>query len=356
MTSDWFAEIRAQGVRRVAAALGLSVHERPAHGIGPCPACGAERRHPRHGDRRLAVGVRPDNQGWRCMECDAHGDALTLAALVVTGSARPAAWGEVRARCAAEGLCEPDPHAEASTGPRRPRLVAPASIVPGPPRRPPRAEVLRLWLQCTRVADDAEVSAWLQSRGLNPADVEDRNLARALPAGVEVPHWAWGPGGSWSESGRRCIMPMFDAAGALVSLRARAIREVEGPKALAPAGFEVRGLELADALSRRLLEGAPLGDGSSAADLVKRVGVMICEGEPTFLAAATLWSDADEDAPAVLGIVAGSWTDEIAARIPTGTRVVLDVDADAAGDKYVAQIAATLAARCDLRDARRVAV
>jgi DNA primase len=44
----------------------------------------------------------------------------------------------------------------------------------------------------------------------------------------------------------------------------------------------------------------------------------------------------------VLGIVSGSWTDELAQRVPAGTRVLIRTDADAAGDKYARRIAETL--------------
>ena len=66
-------------------------------------------------------------------------------------------------------------------------------------------------------------------------------------------------------------------------------------------------------------------------------------------------SDGAEDVPAVFGIVAGSWTPEIAARVPTRTRVVICTHDDPAGDRYAAQIAETLRERCpELRRLRPV--
>jgi hypothetical protein len=351
--ASWFGDVKAHGVRRVAAAFGLTVHDRPGHGIGPCPACGAPTRHPKHKDKRGALGLTADGQGWHCHQCEATGDAVTLAALIVTGEARPREWAEVRRRCAAEGLCDGVPGDDARPAPRvRPPLPPPA---PAAPRRPPAGEVLALWNACARVTADAEVSAWLRSRGLNPSDVEDRDLARALPAGANVPKWAWGPDGAWTTSGHRCLVPLYDENGALTSLRARAIRDVQGRKSIAPARHETRGLVFADALARRLLERSRLGDGRLAAEAMRRASVIVSEGEPAFLAAASCSSDADEDAPAVFGIEAGAWTPEIASRIPDGTRVILDVDDDAAGDKYANAVADTLINRCDVRDARKAA-
>jgi len=48
--------------------------------------------------------------------------------------------------------------------------------------------------------------------------------------------------------------------------------------------------------------------------------------------------DAAESAPAVFGIISGNWSQEIADRVPSGTAVYLRQHADAAGDKYTAQI------------------
>ena len=52
---------------------------------------------------------------------------------------------------------------------------------------------------------------------------------------------------------------------------------------------------------------------------------------------------------AVLGIVAGSLTRDLAARIPDGAPVLFDRHPDAAGDAYAAAAHELLGARCDLR-------
>lgn len=344
----WFSDVNAQGVRRVAAALDMQVADKRSSGIGPCPCCNAEKRHPRRHDRRLSIGVRPDDQGWRCHECDAHGDPVGLLAAVVTGSVRPDGWAGVRRRGAEVGLCDLDERDDRPFVQRRPRQPPPASAPVA--ERAPAAELAALWTACRPVLDDKVVANWLRFRGLDPATVEDRDLARALPRDAALPPWASGPGGDWRTSGRLCLFAMYDHDGRLMSLRARGVRDDINPKALAPAGFAVAGLVLADVLGRRLLAG-----DADAAQLVRRAGVIVAEGEPAFLAAAGVFSDADEFAPAVLGIVAGSWTDEIASRIPNDTRVTVDVDADPTGDKYAMAIADTLIDRCDVRDARQVA-
>lgn len=100
MNGDWFSQVRAHAVTAVGVAFGLT--KTRGRGLSPCPACSAGKRHPSRGDQRGAVGVRGDELGWRCHECDTSGDAVTLAALVVTGTANPfpQRWPEVQQACA----------------------------------------------------------------------------------------------------------------------------------------------------------------------------------------------------------------------------------------------------------------
>lgn len=348
MNGDWFSELRAHAVTAVGVAFGLTkTHGR---GLSPCPACGAGMRHPRRGDKRGAVGVRSDELGWRCHECNASGDAVTLAALVATGSANPNVqrWSEVRAACAQRGLCSGDSRRE----PLTPRVAAlrTESFGGSPPRRPPSAEVAALWAACHPASGDRPASAWLRERALNPADVEAFDLARVLPVSIRAPSWASFRGRPWPETTHRLLVPLFDASGTMRSIHARAlVPATPADKAASPAGAEIRGLVMADALGQRLLAGLQLGDGRPAAELVRKAGVWIAEGVPDFLTLASAWGDADEAAPAVFGVIAGSWSSEIAARMPDGCTVVIATHADDAGGRYAVRIADTLGERVSLR-------
>jgi hypothetical protein len=87
-----------------------------------------------------------------------------------------------------------------------------------------------------------------------------------------------------------------------------------------------------------MLSGELLGDGNPAADLLREVGVWIVEAPVAWLRAAAERSDADEQAPAVLGLPsAESWTQALAERIPDGCRVTL-----ATGPLAEGRIGATL--------------
>ena len=71
--------------------------------------------------------------------------------------------------------------------------------------------------------------------------------------------------------------------------------------------------------------------------------IVIAEGVPDFLVWATKYSDANEDAPVVLGVIAGSWTDALAARVPRSATIYIRTHRDAAGIKYADAICESLA-------------
>ena len=331
-TADWCHVTRNHGVAAVAESFGLSIARRT---LRPCPSCNAEQRGST--DKRGPVGVTSDGLGWRCHRCDAHGDAVTLAAWIVCGDPQPTAtgWRTVREHLATAGFCDPEAGSRAARTPRplRPR---PAPPTPTPPARPPLDEVAALWDACIPVCNDAEAVAWLRARHLDPCRCED--LARVLPEGVHLPEWARYRGAPWIDT-HRLVIPMHDERGQVVSLHARSLRlDCDGKhKAASPTGYEVRGLVMAEP-----------GGGSMLACTWQAAEVWIVEGAPDFLTLSTYYSDANEDAPAVLGIVAGSWQPELAARIPDHVRVVIATHEDDAGNKYAERIAETLRGRVEL--------
>jgi hypothetical protein len=359
--SNWIEHVRAAGVAAAAQALGMNVGR---HGdLAPCPACAAEKREAR--GWRGPVGMTPDGAGWRCHRCGAGGDALALVA-VARLDALPApgdrdAWAALRRVCQDLGLCS-----DVST-PRHPvrRNERADGSKPGRANpRPPAAEVAELWAACHAVTSDANVAGWLDSRKLAPALVARTDDARALPAG-RLPDWARCCGRPWS-AGWRCILPAFDATGALVTLRARWTGAGAAPNgvkaAAASAGPGSAGAAvLACSLGRKMLQTAAIPKASPPGHAPTLV---VAEGEPDWLswrASVAARGETAEDArephraapPAlVLGVWAGAWTADIAARIPDGTRVVVATDADPAGDKYAALIHRTLRGRCDVRRLR----
>jgi CHC2-type zinc finger protein len=236
------------------------------------------------------------------------------------------------------------------------RAVIPR-MPPAPPKRHPHEEIAAFWNQCAPVTEDVEVSGYLRKRCIDPATVEERDLARAVPKTGGLPWWARYCGRAWNDARQqfRLVVKMFAATGRLESVHARALypQEPKGrDKAAAVAGASLKGLVMADALGQRMLEASALGDGSPASQLVASCGLWVMEGTPDFLTRATDFSEAAEDAPAVLAIFTGCWTEQIAARVPHGTVVAIDTHADAAGDRFAQLIADSLAGRCRLKRSR----
>jgi hypothetical protein len=366
--SSWIDAAKTVPVEQVAPTLGLSVRGRS---FGPCPACNADRRG--GSDRRHPCGY---GKGWGCFPCGAKGDALDLAAWRVGGARlrdlTPERKAEVRAWYAGQGWCDPAPGATGApvAVPRRAPVVKPER----PPEYPPEAEVAALWAACSPL-DTASIRdpavPWLEGcekpgRGLDCRALGALDLARLLPLDPEAYPWpSWIPwlGMDRSEWLRvyRLAVPMYDHRGGLRALRFRAVTHVREPspeggmrwrdlevkagkKALAASGMTTSGLVLADpvgvALLRGELEGLPW-DG----------WVSVCEGEPDLWTCSTaMRRGKPDDAPtwATLGVVSGSWTDDLAARVPSGARVVVHTHADPRGNEYAERIRRSLAGRCEV--------
>lgn len=347
-TATWIETVRTFPVGDLAGALHLKVSPPTGTSGGAiygCPVCGAECRHTRSRDRRGAIGIRADGLGWRCFQCEAGGDGLDLVARVLRGGRYRDLLGveraDVRAWCLSQAGMR---SVTASMARQRP---VPATRGDVPPTYPRLEEVAALWASCIRADGDEQVADYLIHRRLHPGRVADRGLARALPSKSTLPSWANCGGRPWTATGHRLIVPMRDERGAIRSVLARSVglAAPSARKSLAPAGYQRAGLVLACPLGANLLAaGSPPSWWPTDCDLC----VVIAEGEIDTLAWATQWSDAAECAPATFGIVSGSWTSAVAARLPQGVRVVIATDSDEQGDHYAAAIATTLAHRATL--------
>lgn len=345
---SWLEDARLRTVAEVVANLDSFELDANGAAFGPCPACDVDRRNSpdRRADPRGRCVVL-SNGGWKCYSngsdgCGAQGDALSLVVWALTGWSQRELhgaddWSPVRSWYAARGWCAPE--LGAPPPPRVKPRPAPPPAEEKPP--PPAEEVATLWAACGPVTADGEVSAWLRSRSLDPGAVEALDLARALPVSARQPGWARIGDHAWAEAGYRCILPAWNHRGELATLRARSCTGRE-PKDLAPLGYSMRGCVLAERLGRQLLTdgGAPDWWPPDAP-----LRMVIAEGAPDFLTWATERAD-DPYGPAVLGLWAGAWTPEIAARVPDGAAVVVWTDDNDAGHRYADGVRSTLTPRC----------
>lgn len=326
-------DLDALGVVDVAHAMGLAVSAGGgAMAFGPCPACGQETRHRKSNDKRPAVGVRRDDRGWRCHQCDQSGNAVQLAAWVLLGDVP--GKGDPRWRQVIEHLSGITPHGTACPEGHGPGTGDPRA---SDPRYPAPEQARALWAASQPACDSPAFRAWLDHRpGIRGELVTDYDLARVSPSPSPVPWAQWAAGD--------LVVPIYDAAGERRSFRFRRLgggdKRDRLPWIKDGEGYHVGGLVYADPLAVGMLCGHP-----AARQLVAAAGLVIVEGLPAFLAWATRWSDADPEPMAVIGIGSGAWTQAHAARIPDGARVVIDTDHDAAGEAYRQNIKATLQAR-----------
>lgn len=231
---------------------------------------------------------------------------------------------------------------------RAPRFAKPTALTRSEAgttlARPPQHEVAALWAVSLPVDADADCASWFAHRFGRAAawsiqQTELWDLARVIPAGFRLPRWARLRGAPWPHTGHRIIFRLWDHTGHAVSLRARSTDTTVAPKSLAPAGFTVKGLVLADPLAQQLL-------GGVCPTWWQPRQVIVAEGEPDWLLWALRQCETDEQGPAVIGIESGAWSTQIAARIPTGASVVIRTHHDEPGERYAQQIAASLQRRC----------
>ena len=298
-------------------------------------------RCPWHAERSPSCSVRVARDGTiavRCFGCDATGDALALVA-VARGLDVRHDFRAVLAEAAelAGVTLETDERAGAAER-REPRPVPP----PPPRPYPPAGELEALLAACGPCARDVEVSAWLRGRGIEPRDVDRYGLAFALPRGARAPWWARFKGGReaaepWASTGHRLVVPMVDHEGEVRSVRVRAVVATADPKTLPPSGFRASGLVAACPLARLVLQVGAWPQG------VER-RIVVAEGEPDWLT----WATRGEGPRtlAAVGVTSGSWSPDLADRIPDGSNVILRTDRDDAGDRYAAELARSLAGRC----------
>ena len=319
--------------RDLCTALGLGVERKDRlH-----QAAGWTVRCPVHGGVSCSVTRAADGLvRVKCFGCDFSGNALHLVAAARGLSTRTGFKDVLRE--AAEIANRYDLIEELESGEKRERPAPPPLPVKAPePERtyPPIVEVSALLASCVLPSEDAEVAAWLQSRGIDPQATDGAEVAYALPPDAIVPSWARYQRKPWTETGHRLIFPVYDADGVLRSVRAGRVIESDTPKRLPPGGHKASGLVLACSLAIATLCGTFVA-----------ARVVISEGEPDFLSWAT---KTGIEAFARFGILSGSWNDAFADKIQDGALVVVRTDNDLAGDKYAELIIKSLRGRCDVR-------
>lgn len=287
-------------------------------------------RCPWHDERTPSCSIRRGSDGTvaiRCHGCGATGDALNLIAAVHGLTLRGDDFRQVLIVGAEMGGLHSLVR-ELETGEAPRERPAPVPRPAPEPERDYPADARAFWDTCSPTAEVPEVAAWLASRGIDPELVDAGGLARGISQGATVAPWGAYRGLSWSETGHRLILPVYDHHGALRSVRAGRVIEGDSPKRLPPGGHRASGLVMACDSAIAMLQGT-----------YRPQRLLIVEGEPDFLTWAT-WRT--RHAYARIALTSGAWTADFAARVPETAKVFLCTDADRAGDGYADAVRKTL--------------
>ena len=362
----WLEAMRDVDVRPLMQAHGMRELGRRASSVRmtPCPACRAERLTKRAADRPGPLLVNNDRPGrWKCLQCEAVGDAIDLLAYHVGGrrfrDLDRDAKAEVRAR-ALDWLSRSPSPVEGGAGTPAPATDAARSQPNKPKRPPPTADELgAVWGRAQRPDSEPAVAEYLRRRGLDPVRLSDLGIVGLLPADARVPRWAYAA----RQEGLRLMLKRCDHRGdgrTILFRRCVPAASGDAKKTRMPLGAPCRGMTLQCPLARQVMKHGvhpsqwptasadpecPFGGATPWWPAERTLELVITEGEMDFLAWVQRAGDADEYAPAVVGIVSGWWTAEHSQRIPDGTRVLIATDNDQAGDDYAALIARTFAGR-----------
>src|SRR6478609_3686602 len=195
---------------------------------------------------------------------------------------------------------------------------------------PPNSELERFWTECGSVVKETASNRLLESRKLNPDEVDRYGLAKAITSNQWLPTWASSgeepDTKSWRFTGHRMIVPVYDCTGSMKSVRAWRVERNSPAKRLPPSGFRANGLVMANSYAQELLK--------------KKKGpckILVAEGEPDFLTVSTKWFYVP-----VIGLTSGSWNEEFAKKIPLGSEIVIMTHHDKAGDKYAEIVQSTV--------------
>lgn len=358
----WLEELRARQVLQLAEVFGLQVRGRH---LWPCPTCNEEHRS--SSDRRLGP-VHFNRETWACQRCGAKGGALQLIALClglpIPEKGDGPAWGAFREAAASYGLCSPaDDSTPREQQPRPLPRPAPAQAEPAFERT---AEQVRLARAIWDAGDPSPTTSdilrrYCIARGYGEAGavfLGSAGMMRAAPRRRDARWPSWvrfkkGEGSAYPNAGWQILVPVCSPTGDLIDLRFRwagvepdpetGWRDTKPPfaaKSLASRGLgRQRSTVIAPCpVARALLAAGRAAAGGPLAPGVVWDGrqVWLFEGETDAWAVAARLEATlppSEGRPAIMGYCSGSFSEEIARRLPDDIDVAIwpDRDENAAG-------------------------
>lgn len=196
----------------------------------------------------------------------------------------------------------------------------------------------RFWL-LARVHTVPAVCAYLERRRIDPEGVARGDLARVLlhpsDTGQATKHFP-------RMLRLPClVVPLFNPYGVVRSVLGRSVTSGAPLKSCSASGGRA-GLAMLDGIAHDLL--TLRGAHELGVDRRSDVRVCVSEGEIDWMTWASRATQ--DDRTAYIGVVSGSWSRELADRIPSGCVVVDRTHDDPGGRRMGARVADTLRHRC----------
>jgi len=200
------------------------------------------------------------------------------------------------------------------------------------------------WDTLPALSQSSQAEEYLQGRAIDASPIVEHDLARVLLQTQDLPEAVQH---APLTVGTPCIaVPLVCHNRHVRSLSLRSTRKAAARKSVASKGERI-GCVMADGLARLLLEEdanpALLGLASWS-----ELTVVICEGEMDYLSWASRLASDGNSIP-VFGLVTGSWSGDIAGRIPEGCTVAIRTHQDTAGDAMAKTVGRSLHGRTLLR-------
>jgi hypothetical protein len=147
------------------------------------------------------------------------------------------------------------------------------------------------------------------------------------------------------------VIPLYDYLGDMRSLVGRSVEQAPRVKSVGAAGYQRRGLVMAATYAREMLVAGP----GARMHRLEQFRLALYEGEINWLRGVANGADdvLEEDyRPAAfrgaIGIFSGSFTRDVASRVPRKTDVRIRTDADEQGEKYAAELSGLLSSRATI--------
>lgn len=332
----WIADAKLAPILQVAAEIGMVQRGK---GYAPCPMCGAGQRG--SSDKRGPVRIR--GKYWRCFrsECEGNGSVVDMvgAALLnalpefsVRSHSEPVRrWFASRGYCSAgrEGA-EVVPEVEVV------KLVMPPLPPPKKVSAPAQEEVEAFYNNLPPLSSSPECCAYLADRRIDPIFAEDRLLAKVVVSS-RLPEWLNHI--PFSVQLPAIVVPMYNAEGKVGSLTFRSVTPGAENKSISSKGGRM-GVVFSDGLGLQILQNKWNWLNSEPA-------VLVLEGEIDFLTWGTRYGDSvGLELPILFGVVSGSWSKDIAQKIPDDSLVMVRTHHDKGGEQMFQHIKKTIGPRC----------